>query len=163
MTSATPSPANPFQIIVAGFRVEDGAKVALQQLQAAGISQGNIAVIARDDENKLHISETQDWGVKKSAVVGGIAGLLLPGIGTIAGAAAGAIFAKLHDAGFPDEALRQLGSQLHPESSAIVALLQQSDQARAEQILTAAGGTLVSGSIAPDLAEELERAATDGK
>lgn len=159
MTSATPT--NPFQIIVAGFRVEDGASLALQQLKAAGIEQGNIAVISRDELDKLHISETQDWGVKKSAVVGGIAGLLLPGIGTIAGAAAGAIFAKLHDAGFPDEALRRLGSELHPQSSAIVALLQQSDQARAEQILTAGGGTLVSGSIAPELAEELERAATE--
>lgn len=161
MTSATPT--NPFQIIVAGFHTEDGAGVALQQLKAAGISQGNVAVISRDQQDQLHISETQDWGVKKTAVVGGIAGLLLPGIGTIAGAAAGAIFAKLHDAGFPDEALRQLGSELHPRSSAIVALLQQSDQARAEQILTTAGGTLVSGSIAPDLVEELERAATEGE
>ena len=69
------------KIMIASFPAPDGAGRALELLKAAPVRLGNVAQIQRNSDGKVEFTESQDWGVGKSALVGAIAGLLLPGVG----------------------------------------------------------------------------------
>jgi uncharacterized membrane protein len=143
-------------IVVATFATEDGAAKALPLLQSGNAKAGNAAVISRGDDGKLEVRETHDWGMGKGALVGAAAALLLPGIGLLAGAAAGAIGAKLTDFGFPDDDLKRLGQGLTPDSSALVVAVEDPARAEVERVLRQAGGQVVSGGLNASLAAQLE-------
>lgn len=141
-----------FQVVVAAFTGEAGADGAHRRIKEIGIPRGNVAIIKRDQTGRLSLSETHDWGMGKSALVGAVAAILLPGIGPLLGAAIGAGAAYLIDAGFPDESLKRMGAGLTPNSSAIVVLVDEADRARIEQALLDAGGQVVSGGLDANLA-----------
>src|SRR5262245_39682856 len=76
----------PIQVIVAAFPTEQGAKEALHDLDEAK-KQGVIgikdaAVLMRDQDQKLHITETADKGFGRGAAIGGVAGAA---VGILAG------------------------------------------------------------------------------
>ena len=144
-------------ILIATFPDEDGAAGALNRLKASEVKRGNAAVISRGEAGKLHVKETHDWGMGKAALVGAVAAILVPGIGPLMGAAAGAAAAKLTDFGFPDDRLKRLGEGLTPDSSALVLAVDDLHRAEAERVLLAAGGQVSVGGLAADLAEQLER------
>src|SRR5215469_7293566 len=124
----------PTQVILAAFRDEHGADAALEQLKAAKkehlIAIDNVAVLRKDQEGKLHIKEPTDMGAGRGAVIGGVLGGLTGlafgpiGLAAVGGAAIGGVIARLHDSGFKDERLRQLGESLQPGSSAILAVIE---------------------------------------
>lgn len=158
MTSPPPStPAVSRKIIIARFGSSAGAKLGLEQLKNAGVRMGNGAVIEREADGKVSFHETQDWGIGKSAAVGAVAAMILPGIGMVMGALAGGLAAYFIDAGFPDDLLRQLGSGLDVGTSMLVALVREEDLARAEQVIGAAGGTVIGSGFEPDLAAAMDR------
>ncbi len=140
------------KIVIASFDTPGGAEAALHLLKAAPVSLGNVAIVGRSAEGKVEFTETQDWGIGKSALVGAIAGLLLPGVGTITMAAGGALAAYFIDLGFPDPLLKQMGEGLDTHSSMIVALIEDSALARAGDVITQAGGTMLGTSHETDLA-----------
>ena len=142
----------PRKIVIASFDTPGGAEAALHLLKAAPVSLGNVALVGRNAEGKVEFTETQDWGVGKSALVGAIAGLLLPGVGTITMAAGGALAAYFIDLGFPDPLLKQMGEGLDSHSSMIVALVDDASLTRAGEVISQAGGTLLSTSHETDLA-----------
>jgi uncharacterized membrane protein len=139
--------------VVATFPTHDGADFALSRLKTAQIKRGNVAILRRGEGAKVHISESHDWGMGKSALLGGLVTALIPGVGILAGAVAGGIVAKLRDGGFPDSALADLGERLTPNSSALVALVEPAQHDLAEQVLKDAGGTSVSGSLVAEHGE----------
>jgi uncharacterized membrane protein len=147
MTSETLS------FVVATFPTHDGADFALSRLRTAQIKRGNVAMLRRGEGTKVQITESHDWVLGKSALLGGLVTALIPGVGILAGAVAGGLAAKLRDGGFPDSALADLGERLTPNSSALVALVEPAQHDLAEQVLIAAGGTSVSGSLVAEHGE----------
>lgn len=126
-------------VLVATFHDEQAADAAYEQLRGDEnlrlIHMENSAVIRKDDKGKLHIKETHDMGGGKGAgiglLIGGAIGLLSGGIGFLGagavGAVVGGITAKLHDGGFKDSKLREMGDSLPPGSSALVAVVEEDD------------------------------------
>lgn len=139
------------RIVIASFATPNGAESTLDRLKGAAVGLGNTAVVTRDDSGEVKFTESQDWGMGKSALVGAIAGLLLPGVGTITLAAGGALAAYFIDRGFPDALLKQMGEGLAPESSMLVLLVAESDISRATDVLTQGGGTVIGTSTESDL------------
>jgi len=140
------------RIVISSFGTPGGAEAALQLLKAAPVSLGNVAIVTRDASGKVDFNETQDWGIGKSALVGAIAGLLLPGVGTITMAAGGALAAYFVDLGFPDPLLKQMGEGLDTNSSMLVALVDASGVERAGEVIAQAGGSVLGTSHETDLA-----------
>ena len=140
------------KIVIASFSNPSGADAAVPLLKAAPVSLGNVAIVKRDMNGKVEFTESQDWGIGKSALVGAIAGLLLPGVGTITMAAGGALAAYFIDLGFPDPLLKQMGEGLDSNSSLLVALVDDAGLARASEIITQAGGEVLGTSHETDLA-----------
>ena len=156
----------PVDVVVAAFPNEMGATDALHDLEAAK-KQGMIdirdaAVLRRDASNELHITETADKGFGKGAVMGGVAGAVVGvmagpiGWATLGGAAIGGLAAKLHDGGFPDDRLRQVGEGLKPGSSAIVAVVEHEWVREVERRMEARAADLITESIESDIAAQLE-------
>lgn len=150
------------RLVIARFGTSAGATLCLDQLKNAGTRMGNGAVIAREADGKVSFTETQDWGIGKSAAVGAVAALILPGVGLVMGALAGGLAAYFIDAGFPDDLLRQLGSGLEVGTSMVVVLVREEDLAHAEQSIVAAGGTVLGSGFEPDLAAAMERLRASG-
>ena len=140
------------KILIASFDTPGGADAALHLLKTAQVSLGNVAIVKRDPNGKVEFNESQDWGIGKSALVGAIAGLLLPGVGTITMAAGGALAAYFIDLGFPDPLLKQMGEGLDQNSSMIVALVDEAGLTRANEVIAQGGGTVLGTSHETDLA-----------
>ncbi len=140
------------KILIAGFPEPAGAAAALDLLKGAAVSLGNTALVTRDAGGKVDFTESADWGVGKSALVGALAGLLLPGVGTITLAAGGALAAYFIDLGFPDALLKQMGEGLSPNSSMLVALVEEGGVSRATEVIAQAGGSVLGSSSETDLA-----------
>ena len=140
------------KIVIASFATPGGADAALHLLKAAPVSLGNVAIVTRDPSGKVNFTETQDWGIGKSAVVGAIAGFLLPGVGTITMAAGGALAAYFIDLGFPDPLLKQMGEGLDQNSSMLIALVDDAGLTRASEVIAQGGGTVLGTSHETDLA-----------
>lgn len=158
MTS--PSAAVPEKkILIARFPGGDGAEAGVTRLKSAGVQLGNVATIEKNDAGEVKFSESQDWGMGKSAAVGAVAALILPGIGPVLGAAAGALAAYFIDAGFPDALLKQAGNGLLANNqSALVALVGADSMVAAERTVSEAGGTVLGTGIESDLARALDNA-----
>jgi uncharacterized membrane protein len=150
------------KILIARFDTPTGAQSGLERLKSGGARLGNAAVIQRESDGRVAFNETQDWGIGKSAAVGALAAIILPGIGLIVGAAAGALAAYLIDAGFPDALLKQLGTGLTEGSSMLVVLVQDSDISIAEQSISDAGGLVLGSGLESDLAAAMDRVKQSG-
>jgi uncharacterized membrane protein len=157
----------PVQLIVAAFDDEKAADEALKALKQAKrerlIGIENAAVLRKDAKGKLHIRETADMGGGKGAVIGGVAGAaigLLAGpllvVPAAVGALVGGLAAKLVDAGFPNDRLKELGEGLKPGSSAIIAVVEHRwvDEIRRE--MEQAGADMMVAELKADIASQLE-------
>lgn len=142
MTMQTPT-GDPNEMVVVAFPDEGKAEQALKVLRQLKNDQavvlGNAAVIVRSKANHIAITETHDFNAKQGAIAGalagGLVGLLKGNLlaGAALGGASGALASKVVDLGFPDAMLRQIGEQLTPGSSALVAVVHfaQVDEAMA--------------------------------
>jgi len=155
----------PMQIIVAAFHTIDGASNALQSLQDAKreklLDIEDAAVITKDANGKVKIKETADMkagkGATIGAVTGGVLGLLAGPVGwaALGGAAIGGLAAKMHDAGFSDDRLKQVGAKLTPNSSALVAVIDQQWVAQVEQELMRQQADVVKQALSDDIQKQL--------
>jgi uncharacterized membrane protein len=156
----------PTQVILAAFRDENGADAALEQLKEAKkehlINVPHVAVLRKDKEGKLHIKEPTDMGAGRGAVIGGVLGGLTGlvfgpiGLAAVGGAAIGGVIARLHDSGFKDERLRQLGESLQPGSSAILAVIEHIWVTELQAELEKAGAEVVTEQLGADIAAQLK-------
>jgi uncharacterized membrane protein len=152
MTSPAPTVR---KIIIASFSTTTGAKQSLDVLKNGGVRLGNVAIVQRQVDGRVDFTETQDWGLGKSAAVGAIGAILLPGIGVITGAIVGAVAAHFIDAGFPDTLIRQLGSGISNGTSMIIALVNEADLEHADTLLVNAGANVLGTGLEPDLASAM--------
>jgi uncharacterized membrane protein len=157
----------PTQVILAAFKDENGAEVALGRLKEAQkehlIKIENVAVLRCDQQGKLSISEPTDRGFVEGAVLGGLVGAIVGVLfgplvlATAAGGAAlGGLVAKLHDSGFDDKRLQELGKSLQPGTSAIVAVIDHEWVADLEAELRKAGADTATQQLGADIAEQLK-------
>ena len=125
--------SDPNQALIVSFPDENKAQEALEtlkQLNAAhDVALSSAAVIRRDPDGKINIHETRDFNAKQGAVAGALAGGLIGLLrgNALAGAAIGTAVgfgaSKVVDLGLPDDFLKQVGEQLTPGSSALVAIV----------------------------------------
>jgi uncharacterized membrane protein len=157
----------PVQLIIAAFQDESGAGAALEMLKQAKkekiVAIKDAAILRKDAQGKLHVSETRDMtgtrGGVTGAVIGGALGILTGGAAFAAagiGAVAGGLAGKLRDSGFNDERLKKLGAGLTPGSSAIVAVIEHTWVAELQEELQKAGAEVITEAISADIAAKLE-------
>jgi uncharacterized membrane protein len=157
MSAPTPPAVPDKKILVASFPATDGAKAALERLKGAGTRLGNVALVQRLIDGRVEFSETQDWGLGKSAAVGALAAIILPGIGPLMGAIAGGLAAHFIDAGFPDALLKQMGSGIPTGTSLMIALVHEADTVHAERVVSESGGTVLGSGLDPDLSAVMSK------
>ena len=157
----------PVEVVLAAFNDEDGAEKALGELKQAKkdrlIGIRNAAVLWKDDKGKLHFKETADMRGGKGAVIGGViggvVGLVFPPsilASAAVGAAVGGFSAKLHDAGFPDDRLREVGKGLKPNTSALIAVIEDVWVREVEAELKQYGADVVTEAVRADIAAQLD-------
>lgn len=157
----------PIEVVIAAFDDENTADQTLSALKIAKweglIGIQDAAVLRRDDDNKLHISETGDMSGKKGAAIGAVLGGtlgLITGPGAIligsAGALVGGLAAKLRDSGFKNERLEKLGAGLTPGSSAIVAIIEHKWVNELETQLAEAGADVATEVLSEEISAQLE-------
>lgn len=154
---------DPVQLIVAAFNSPDRAGEVMAELKE-GKKEGLIgiidaAVVVKDADGKLHVTDAKrrsTRGFVTGGVVGGVVGLLAGPVGWVAlgGGAIGALVGKMRGAPLKAE-MRDIGSALTPNSSAIVAVIEHTWVTKLEEALAAEGAYLVREALKADIAEQL--------
>ncbi len=167
------TPDAPVDVIIAAYNDEQGASTALKELEkakkAGTISIKDAAVLKRDTDNKLRISESADKGFGRGALIGGVAGAAVGvlagpiGWAALGGAAVGGLAAKLRDGGFRDERLREIGESVKPGNSALIAVVEEIWVKDAEKILEEKAADIVTNQVAADIAMQLDMQATSSQ
>jgi uncharacterized membrane protein len=151
----------PVQLLVAAFQTETGAKEALDALKKAKkedlIKILNAAIITMNAKGKVKIHETGDMSGGKGAVIGGTLGILLPGVGTLVGAAIGGLAAKMRDSGFKDDRLKIIGQGLKPGTSCIVAVVEHVWVPKLEETMREEGANVITQEISDDIQQSLAK------
>jgi uncharacterized membrane protein len=155
------------ELVVSSFKSQAGAGLVLAALIDAGdeVLRGvkDLAMVRRGDDTRLHIEETRDMSAGRVAYGGGTVGLLLGIlggplgmlIGGAAGAAIGGFAGKLIDTGIPDDRLREIGALLAPNTSAIVAMVEQDRVQPLLAALAQGGGTTLAHPLAAGVPGQL--------
>jgi len=128
---------NPISVIAAFYGNETEASDVLAQLKQMDkdgtIDIMDAAVMVKEaDGRRVKIKETAELTPKKGAlggaVAGGIVGIIFPpsilAMGAI-GAAAGAALGHFTDQGFKNNLLKEIGENLPPGGSAIIAVVEE--------------------------------------
>jgi uncharacterized membrane protein len=156
----------PVQVVIAAFASEHGAADALHDLRDAQedglIRIRDAAVIHRNKDGQLNVEDTARHGIGRGAVIGGVAGaivgLLTGPVGWAAGGGAviGALASRLSQSGFREDALHQISESLRPETSVLVAVVEQTWLDEVVHLVTDKAKHLVTAAIQADIATQLE-------
>jgi uncharacterized membrane protein len=154
---------NPVQIIVAAFNDPNRAAAIMDELKQ-GKREGLIgiidaAVVVKDGEGKLKVKDAKrrsTRGLITGGVVGGVIGLLAGPVGWLAvgGGAIGALAGKAAGSGLKAE-MKEIGTALTPNSSAIVAVVEHKWVGILESMLAAEGARIAMDTIKEDIATQL--------
>ncbi|HJZ45662.1 MAG TPA: DUF1269 domain-containing protein [Roseiflexaceae bacterium] len=160
--------ASNTQLIVCTFDGDakaDEARAAIQSLdeQLNTIKLGNIAILRKGADGNVTFYETEELReYSRDSTFGIVLGWLLGAANTLvgaplgvapgveSGAALGTEAAAARDVGFPDEALRQVGEQLHAGSSALITLVESGQSATVVAALQKLGGQILQGQLPPE-------------
>jgi uncharacterized membrane protein len=166
---------NPIDIVTAAFDKQSEFDAAHAALKTASkdkqITVYNIAQIRRDQDGKVHFSETRDAGAGRGALYGAAAGALVglvlggPVGGVVgflaatgAGAALGAGAAKLTDAGIEDARLEAIGSMLKGGEFALVVVADPKDTEWIKSTFKTLGADALAIGLTEDTAIEIGKA-----
>jgi uncharacterized membrane protein len=154
------------QLVVAAFVDKEGGTNALRQLKELQneklIKIEDAAVLYKDYDSKLHISETADMTGTRGAVIGGVTGAVVGllagpvGWAALGGAAIGGLVAKLRDSGFPSEELERWSERLGPGQSALVAMIEHVWLEDVQRMLSKTAKEVVAVEIGDEIASQLE-------
>ena len=129
--------SHPISLIAAFYRNDTDAGEMLAQLKQMDkdgiVDIIDAAVMVKaEDGRKLKVNETAEFTAKKGGIRGALAGGVLgiifpPSILAMAavGAAAGAAFGHFTDQGFDNNVLKEIGENLPPGGSCIVAVVEE--------------------------------------
>lgn len=127
--------AEILQVIIATYPDEETPDQKLEWLKQA-TKEGQVdivdaAVIKKDPDGTIHVKDTANVSTGKGAaiggVIGGVVGLLAGPAGVVLLGSAGAVIGGAitgGDEGIPDERLQQVGEELEPGTSAVVAVVE---------------------------------------
>lgn len=157
----------PVDVIVAAYKDPSGATESLDELvearKAGLIRIKDAAVLTKDSNSRLNVVDINDKGFGKGALLGGVTGAVVGilagpvGWATLGGVAIGGLAAKLRDGGFSDERLRSVGEGLQPNSSALIAIIEEDWTDDVARMIEDTGAEIVTDAIAMDVADQLER------
>ena len=157
--------ASHTQLIICTFDGDakaDAAGAAIRAIdeRLGTLKLGNIAILRKGADGGVTFSETEQLHeYSRDSTFGIVLGWLLGAANTLvgaplgvapgveSGAALGTEAAAQRDVGFPDEALRQLGEQLHAGSSALVTLVDPDHGATVLAELEKLGGTIMQSQL----------------
>lgn len=166
----------PMQLIICTFDATgraEAVKAAIQAMEERlhSIKLGNIAIVQKTPDGQINFRETKDIGSElgqiAGTVVGGIswfiyafAGAFGPVAGRLASARTDEFVHRLvGDAGFPDEALYEVGQRLDAGSSALITLVTPEEQPLVVAELVRLGGHIVEHTVAPEIVAQLTQQA----
>jgi uncharacterized membrane protein len=157
------------ELLVIAYEDEGAADQALAELvrrsDELGLDLDEAMVVRRAPDGTLSTPETPSpaSGMKKGALIGGIAGFLLAGVGAIPGALVGTAIGGLTGGALGDDAIgedarEQAAMALSPGSSALL-LLGTTTQAEAVmEVLASQQGRVIRSSIPEERLQELRAA-----
>jgi uncharacterized membrane protein len=155
----------PVEIIVAAFPTLEGAGKGMKELQRIRqeglIGVEDMAIIVKDAQGKTKITNSKHRsarGFLTGGAIGAIIGLLAgPAAWGLAagGGVLGALAGRFRDHPIKT-ALKDLGQSLVPNSSAIIAVIEQLWVVDCERALVQAGAKVVRDSLKADIAQQLE-------
>jgi len=160
------------EMMVVAFENEHGAAQVLESLKGMEamdiVDLKNAAVIVRNSSGEVKIKETSDFDTKQGAlggaVAGAVLGLLRGGLikGALLGAAGGAAAGKFIDLGLEDDFLKEIGDNLGPGTSAVVALVdfEQVDSAM-EELDKFEGAKILRHTLSEEVYAKLSEAVED--
>lgn len=154
---------NPIQLVVAAFNSPTKAGELMAELKA-GKKAGLVgiidaAVVVKDAQGKLKITDSKRRSTKgfiTGGVIGGAVGLLAGPVGwaALGAGAVGALVGKMRGAPLKAD-MQGLGEALTPNSSAIVALIEHTWVSQLEAELAAEGAKIVRDELKADIANQL--------
>lgn len=122
--------STPRSLVVGVYKTEDGAQQAYKELKKAqkdkDIKIDAFAVMEKNDKGHVSVRDTQQRDTTWGAIAGGLVGLLAMGpVGGAAGLGAGGLGGWLtgRDVGIPKEDINNIKEALKPNTSAIVAVI----------------------------------------
>lgn len=152
------------QFLVAVFEGEHKAEAFWDELkqEKERVSQvEEVALMRKDAQGAVSISEPGEWGLKRGVALGGVVGALagiLLGPADLAagaiGAAIGGMAARLHDTGFDNNDLKELSQALTPDSSALLLATRDTHLAGLKAEAEMAGAQVVADVFQPGLADK---------
>ena len=164
-TWAAGDPQN-IELVVRLFDDMNTAGQALQVLDDAD-SQGlvdiyNAAVLTKDADGQVKISQRRDRDIRRTALFGMLLGALVGVVaggpagmaaGAVAGGVAGGGGAALIEAGFPKEFLQDVQSRMTPGTSALVVLIDHVWLDNLEMNLSQFGGEVLRQALTDAMVE----------
>lgn len=154
------------QVIIAAYQDEESANQALKELIQATkdgvVDIEDAALVEKDADGKIHIKDTANVSTGRGAaiggVIGGVVGLLAGPAGVVILGGAGAFIGGAisgGDEGIPDERLQQLGEELEPGTSAVVAVVESVWTDAVEAKLAEAATGVTTREVSPEVAARL--------
>ena len=156
-------------LIAVGFKDEftaDAVLLELRKLQKEHlIDLEDAAVVIRDKDGKVKIKQTQEL-TTAGALSGGFWGLLFgflffnPLIGWAVGAIAGGISGAFSDIGIDDNFIREVGSTIEPNTSAIFVLVRRATPDKVLEDLSKFNGKVLRTSLSNEDEAKLQAVLT---
>jgi uncharacterized membrane protein len=156
-------------LIAVGFKDEftaDAVLLELRKLQKEHlIDLEDAAVVIRNEDGKVKIKQTQEL-TTAGALSGGFWGLLFgfiffnPLLGWAVGAIAGGISGALSDIGIDDNFIREVGSTIEPNTSAIFVLVRRATPDKVLEDLSRFKGKVLKTSLSNEDEEKLQAVLT---
>ncbi|OIP77158.1 MAG: hypothetical protein AUK48_04470 [Oscillatoriales cyanobacterium CG2_30_44_21] len=156
-------------LIAVGFKDEftaDAVLLELRKLQKEHlIDLEDAAVVIRDKDGKVKIKQTQEL-TTAGALSGGFWGLLFgflffnPLIGWAVGAIAGGISGAFSDIGIDDNFIREVGSTIEPNTSAIFVLVRRATPDKVLEDLSQFNGKVLRTSLSNEDEAKLQAVLT---
>ena len=156
-------------LIAVGFKDEftaDAVLLELRKLQKEHlIDLEDAAVVIRDKDGKVKIKQTQEL-TTAGALSGGFWGLLFgfiffnPLLGWAVGAIAGGISGALSDIGIDDNFIREVGSTIEPDTSAIFVLVRRATPDKVLEDLSRFKGKVLKTSLSNEDEAKLQAVLT---
>jgi uncharacterized membrane protein len=157
------------ELVAKVFDTPDKAAEALSNVQSLARAQHGAlkireaAIIVKDANGGLTVTEARGLTPKRGgwmgAVAGGLLGALAGPVGIVIGAAAGAglghAVPKWMDLGLPDEFLKRLQGHLTPSSSALVLVVEHHSQQSLAELLGTDDGLLLHHTLTDEVVEQL--------
>lgn len=119
----------------------------------------NAAVLVRQEDGTVSVTDTRDMGAKKGGLIGAVTGGLIGivggpvgmVVGALAGAGIGGLGAKLHDGGFSDKFLSELTEHLQPGKSALVILVEEEWAHSLSEVMADDEGVILQETLSEEL------------